>query len=216
MSKSLIETHVDSNGLTQLIQRLGRDCTPTQFVREFVQNSIEAVQRAKKPSQILVDVNWDLYHQTGVHKISFVDNGDGMTPEEMLKHLNNLSSSGTDSNVYENYGVGAKIAALTRNHAGIIYESWKGGHGYRMFVYYDEDEQKYGVRRMNIDESGDVYHCLPIDDSHKPSAILEHGTRVTLLGMLGNEDTMLPPSNTRGGKRRLVVFISQFSILSCT
>ena len=38
---------VDENGLTQLVELLGRDCTPTQFVREFIKNSDEAVARRR-------------------------------------------------------------------------------------------------------------------------------------------------------------------------
>lgn len=199
MSSHLIETHVDSDGLTQLIQRLGRDCTPTQFVREFVQNSIEAIQRTDSPGQVIIDVNWHWFEETSVHKISFIDNGDGMTPDQMLQHLNNLSSSGQDSNVYENYGVGAKIAALTRNHTGIIYDSWKNGEGYRMFIHFDEEDQKYGVLRVKVADS-DFRHYIPVDQSEKPDMINDHGTRVTLLGMDRDEDTMKAPSYTKGGK----------------
>lgn len=199
MSSHLIETKVDSDGLTQLIQRLGRDCTPTQFVREFVQNAIEAVQRTGKPGEIVVDANWDMFNKTQVHKISFTDNGDGMTPGEMLKHLNNLSSSGQDSNVFENYGVGAKIAALTRNHVGIIYESWKDGQGARIFIHFDEEANKYGVMRFDLPTGEATYH-LTLSDSEKPKQIEDHGTRVTLLGMEKDEDTMRTPGSTKGGR----------------
>jgi hypothetical protein len=33
-------TSVNVHGLTALIRKLGRDCTPDQFMREFVQNPI--------------------------------------------------------------------------------------------------------------------------------------------------------------------------------
>ena len=115
---NLTATRVDDAGLTDLIQRMARDCPPDQFVREFIKNSIEAVQRVPgTDKQIRIDVDWGYFEATGVHKICFMDNGDGMTGNEMLKHLNNLSSSGHIQ--HDNYGVGAKISALTRNHAGI-------------------------------------------------------------------------------------------------
>jgi hypothetical protein len=195
---NLIKTNVAQYGLTKLIQRLGRDCTPTQFVREFTINSIEAVQRTKTPGKIYVDVNWRFFEKTGFHKMCFIDTGDGMTGDEMREHLNNLSSSGVTSNTFENYGMGAKIAALTRNHAGIIYDSWKGGVGSRITIKYDEREQAYGI--MPIDLGNDhTQWCLPLDDSEKPSIIGDHGTRVTLLGMTLEEDTMKPPADAKGG-----------------
>ena len=39
---------VNPHGLTQFINNLGRDCLPDQFLREFVKNSIEAIQKLKK------------------------------------------------------------------------------------------------------------------------------------------------------------------------
>ena len=55
----LVPTKVADSGLTALIDRFGRDCPPTQYIREFIRNSIEAIQRTKKPGTIYVDVNWD-------------------------------------------------------------------------------------------------------------------------------------------------------------
>ena len=54
---NLLKTNVAQYGLTKLIQRLGRDCAPTQFVREFTMNCIEAVQRTKQSGRVLVDAN---------------------------------------------------------------------------------------------------------------------------------------------------------------
>lgn len=196
---SLLKTNVAQYGLTKLIQRLGRDCSPTQFVREFTMNCIEAVQRTKESGRVLVDVNWDLYAKTQIHKICFIDCGDGMTGEEMQEHLNNLSSSGAERNTFENYGMGAKIAALTRNHAGIVYDSWKNGIGSRIVIGYDEAERAYGIRPFNR-EDGVAEWCLPLDDSDKPAIIGDHGTRVTLMGMAANEDTMSPPADSKGGQ----------------
>ena len=195
---NLLKTNVAQYGLTKLIQRLGRDCTPTQFVREFAMNSIEAVQRTNEAGRIYVDVNWGIFNQFGVHKICFIDSGDGMTADEMREHLNNLSSSGAEQNTFENYGMGAKIAALTRNHAGIIYDSWKGGVGHRIIIKYDENERAYGIART-VSEDGQSHWHLPLDDSEKPTLIGEHGTRVTLMGMTVEEDTMKPPADVKGG-----------------
>ena len=141
----LLATKVDPTGLTSLITKLGRDCSAEQHVREFIQNAIEAVGRThSQKKKILVDCNWDTHRQQDVHKLCFIDNGDGMTGDEMLQHLNNLSSSG-HHNKHENYGVGAKISALTRNHEGVHYESWKNGVGNSVLIKYDSESGIYGV-----------------------------------------------------------------------
>lgn len=106
---NLLKTNVAQYGLTKLIQRLGRDTAPTQFVREFTMNGIEAVQRTKSPGSVIVDVNWDIFEKQGLHKICFIDTGDGMTDDEMREHLNNLSSSGTDKNTFEIMAWGQKL-----------------------------------------------------------------------------------------------------------
>ena len=81
-------TSVNVHGLTALIRNLGRDCTPDQFMREFVQNSIEACQRSgQEGSRILIDYNHGIQKHSGIFKLSFTDNGDGMSLEHCHFHL---------------------------------------------------------------------------------------------------------------------------------
>ena len=63
----------------------------------------------------------------GSHKLSIVDNGVGMVGDEMVEYINQLSSSIAEQSMMGNYGVGGKIATATRNRAGVLYLSWKGG-----------------------------------------------------------------------------------------
>ena len=206
MPEAFQKLSLAEDGLTQLVELLGRDCSPTQFVREFFKNADEAIQRVQtqKPSEtyngkILVDVDWPFYKKSGHFKMSFTDNGDGMTGEDMEKYLNRLSASGHE-NVYKNYGMGAKIASLTRNHAGIIYKSWKDGQGTLMFVHYDKDKELFGIQ-PHLMPDGSSRYTLPITDKEKPEIITEHGTQVTLLGMEEESDTMsVPTPNIRGGR----------------
>lgn len=195
----ILKTKVADYGITQLIQRLGRDCSPLQFVREYTQNSIEAILRTSKSGDIRIDVNWPLYEMTQTYKMSFIDSGDGMTCDEMREHLNNLSSSGHADNVFENYGVGAKIASLTRNHAGVMYDSWKGGEGHRILIKYDHEARSYGIVPFDIGD-GTTSWCLSISDDEKPEIIEQHGTKVTLFGMTDDQDTMAAPAGAKGGR----------------
>jgi len=94
---SLIEPMKTSDsGTSRMVHMLGKDCSPLQFVREFTQNSIEAILRTKKPGTLLVDVNWDALEYelfSGVYKLSFTDTGDGMTGDEIcfFQYLSKLS-----------------------------------------------------------------------------------------------------------------------------
>src|SRR6188472_954418 len=99
---------VDNIGF--LLDRLGQDCSPLQYLRELTQNAIEAIQRTRAPGHITWDVDWTSYDLGGgPMKVCIVDTGDGMTGDEMIKFINQLSSSGSEQSFTGNYGVGAKI-----------------------------------------------------------------------------------------------------------
>lgn len=201
MSK-IYRTSVSDAGLTAMIRRLGRECRPLQFVREFVQNSIEAVQRTGEPGRILIDVNWDFMDigLTDTFKISFTDTGVGMIGEEIGEYINKLSSSGGE-NIFENYGIGAKISSITRNECGVVYESWVDGLGCQAVYQYDIDEDVFGLRQFNQGD-GTYRYFQMLADEYMPRLINdhngEHGTRVTLLGNSMDQDTMGIPDGTQG------------------
>jgi hypothetical protein len=186
-------TSVNQQGLTALIRNLGRDCTPEQFMREFVQNSIEACVRTGLPGRrVLVDYNHTIQAHSGMFKLCFTDNGDGMSLEQMNNLLNSISASGSSVNTFENYGVGAKISSLTRNHFGVQYESWKGGVGHTIIIRYNPKFDVFGIQGFN-DASGNVVYHRTIADAQRPDFVLQHGTRVTLFGHTLDQDTMAPP-----------------------
>lgn len=201
MANSFQPTGVNASGLTALIQNLGRDCTPTQFLREFTKNSIEAVQRSGG-GRIEIDYN-ELQANRGFFKMCFVDNGDGMTPEQMIDLLNNLSASGA-TNQHQNYGVGAKISALTRNHAGILYESWRNGQGHMVMLRYNENQGIYGLEGFPMAD-GTTLYAAPLQEQVKPKFIDKNGTRVTLLGMTEQQDTMQPPEGVGGIRESWII-----------
>lgn len=175
-----------------LLDRLGQDCHPLQFLRELTQNSIEAVVRTKAEGEIRWDVDWNTHDLEDQFKLCIIDNGDGMTGDEMVKFINQLSSSVAEQSLSGNYGVGAKIATATRNHFGIIYLSWKSGQGSMIQMYRDSVTQQYGLKQWRRSD-GSYGHFLPIDDDVKPTLINDHGTCVILLGNSESENTMQAP-----------------------
>jgi hypothetical protein len=178
-----------------LLDRLGTDCHPLQFLRELTQNSIEAIQRtSSKKGDIVWDVDWTPY-ELGEHpayKLCVTDNGCGMTGDEMVKYINQLSSSAEVQSVDGNYGVGAKIAAATRNHAGLIYLSWKNGRGTMIHLWRDPVMCQYGLRQIQRPD-GTFGHFADVDDAIKPEPIDQQGTRIVLYGMTDDADTMKAP-----------------------
>src|SRR5687768_17293976 len=115
-TKQTLALSVDNMGF--MLERMGRDCAPLQFLRELTQNSIEAILRTPtKEGGIRCDVDWNRFDLVGdgVFKLAVIDTGDGMTGPEMVKYINQLSSSINPRSHQGNFGIGAKIAAATKN-----------------------------------------------------------------------------------------------------
>jgi hypothetical protein len=170
-----------------LIDRLGRDCAADQYLRELTQNSIEAIIRTGRPDGRIV---WDFVEQSGVRKLCICDNGVGMAGDELVRYINSLSSSGSVQGMDANYGVGAKIAAATRNPEGLVYLSWQDDVGAGIQLVKDGSGQ-YGLLQFP-----DFRHVFDAEKELLPetSIIDESGTCVILLGSEANEDTAVGPT----------------------
>lgn len=176
-----------------MVDRLGQDCGPLQFVRELTQNAIEAVVKNPDGQGVITwDVDWDQYDLTSLYKLCIIDDGIGMTGPEMVQYINMLSSSVHTQSHYGNFGVGAKIAAATRNHEGLIYLSWREGKGAMIQLWRDAESGEYGLRQLTRGEDR-FDHWAPIEDTVKPGEIESHGTKVVLMGNDPDQDTMSAP-----------------------
>src|ERR1039458_375268 len=134
-----------------MLDLLGRDCGPLQFLRELTQNAIEAI--AKSPDKT-GRVYWGLdeysFENWGVRKLSIIDTGIGMSAEELTNNINTLSQSGGIQNFANNFGIGAKISAVVRNPSGVIYLSWKNGKGSKIWLHKNPITGKYGLKPFDL------------------------------------------------------------------
>lgn len=193
-----------------LLDRLGSDCHPLQFLRELTQNAIEAIDRtAHKAGEIVWDVDWTAFDLGDYPnpKLCIVDNGDGMSGEEMVKYINQLSSSRAEQSMSGNYGVGAKIAAATRNHAGLIYLSWKNGRGSMIHLWRDPETGQYGLMQFARPD-GTHGHFTEVDDAVKPDIIKDHGTKIVLLGNEVDANTMQAPPDVASPSRWIARYLN--------
>jgi len=191
-----------------MLDRLGQDCSPLQYLREITQNAIEAVRRLSGPKgELIWDADWNRHTLTGIYKLTAIDTGVGMTGEEMVVYINALSSSVSEQSETGNFGVGAKIAAATRNHAGLVYLSWKEGIGYMIHLWRDPDTGVYGLRQFARPD-GSFGHWAYVQDDIKPDVIKEHGTMVILLGNETDQDTMQPSEGTPSPSRWIARYLN--------
>jgi hypothetical protein len=190
-----------------LLDRLGQDCHPLQYLRELTQNSIEAILRSGLPGEIVWDVDWTAFDLEGIQKLCVTDTGDGMTGDEMVRFINQLSSSLSAQSLSGNYGVGAKITAATRNPVGVLYLSWKQTDGSMIHLYRDKETGQYGLRQWRH-QDGSYAHFLPLEDDVRPDLIQAHGTKVALLGERDDSNTMQAPPNTPSPSRWISKYLN--------
>lgn len=199
MNHQTANMKVDKVGF--LLERLAGDCAPLQYIRELTQNAIEAIQRLKggKGGDIFWGLDSYTYEDMGIQKLCIVDTGVGMSKDEMMQHINHLSSSGGLQSLSANYGLGAKISAATRNKAGIIYASWRNPNdkGSVAQLWRDPETGEYGLKRIQSDDG--EFHEVIVPDARtsealKPDLIRKagHGTVVILLGDEDEQNTFAP------------------------
>lgn len=191
-----------------LLDRMAKDCGDLQFLRELTQNSIESILRTpQKSGEIIWDVDWTTYDLAGVYKLCITDNGDGMTGEDMIKYINHLSSSSGIQAHNANYGVGAKIAAATRNQAGLVYLSWRDGIGSMIHFWKDPQTGDYGLMQMKRPDDS-WGHWAHVESSVKPELIESHGTKVVLNGISPDANTMTPPEGAASPSRWVTKYLN--------
>ena len=100
-----------------------------------------------------------------------------------------------------------KIAAATRNPAGVSYFSWKDGQGSMILLYRDALTGQYGLKQWERADRSWA-HYLPIDDELKPSAIADHGTMVVLHGRSGGENTLVAPEGAEAPRRWITRYLN--------
>lgn len=179
-----------------LIEKLHDDCSPGQFIREFTKNAEQGISRAPNREGVIV---WDValflrdmpQYGSGP-KLMVVDTGVGMSREELLDYMNNLSASGHVQGFGDNFGVGAKISGLPLNTQGILVCSWQGGEGRMVWIWKDPRTGDYGLRPIPTAD-GAYELAVPVPPALKPEQIEAHGTMVVFLGREPEEDTLRAP-----------------------
>lgn len=192
--------------MTFMLEKLHRDCAPLQYLRELTENSRESILALASPvGEIRWDIDDVLLDLGNQKKLCIIDTGIGMTGPEMVNLINKLSSSMNQQSAGGNFGIGAKIAAVPRNPAGMFYFSWRDGNGAMIRIQKEPNTGKYGLVRWR--ENHGEYWC-PIDDAMKPECIDQHGTKVVLLGHDDDEDTMIAPSGAAMPSRWILRYLN--------
>ena len=193
---------------TFLLERLGSECTDLQSLRELTVNGLDAIAGLgdRGGGRVVWDLDWLRFDASGgrVRKLSVTDTGTGMTPEQLRQYINQLASSGREQSATGNFGVGAKVAAGSRNPHGLEYRSWHRGQG-ALVCFKRHPDGRWGLEpQRGPDGRSDFWR--PLGEHDKPWLLRgqDHGTQVVLLGRHERHDTVQPPESVTDARRRWI------------
>jgi hypothetical protein len=180
------------------VEKLGAECSDLQGLRELTVNGLQAIAALGDGARgrVVWDIDWQRVEATcgRVRKLSVIDDGVGMTPGQMRYFINHLAASSHEQGRRSNYGVGAKIAAGSRNPHGLEYRSWHHGQG-ALVRFRRHADGRWGLEpQVWVDGRTDFWRPLGEDDKPWLLRGREHGTQVVLLGSSEREDTTSAPT----------------------
>lgn len=194
MARKLLPMGVSN--IPALIDRTYRESHPFQWVREAVINSTEA-----DATRVHFGVEWQGVENKGVYRRIILDNGSGMTADNMLLFLNTYGGSGKPiGGEHENFGHGFKTSALPWNRDGIAVVSKSAEDGALAMVRleFDPKQNEYGARLEEVEGVREAvyapYDATEVDGIDYTRLIPEDwpsGVAIVLLGSAQQPDTVL-------------------------
>ncbi|HOX45660.1 MAG TPA: ATP-binding protein [Myxococcota bacterium] len=202
---------LEITGASNFVNRMFEACGKYQWARELLKNSIEA-----GATRVEFGIEWQAVAKHGQYRRTVADDGAGMDGEELLGFFSTLGAGAKKiGGVHDNFGVGAKIAALPWNPEGVVVISYKGGQGSMIWIVLDEAAAEYELVEFEV---GSGRRCVippgPLDDgidwaAVKPDWLQDHGTIVVLLGSGENPHTVLGnPEAGEGDIKGLSVYLN--------
>lgn len=194
---------VKITGASNFINRMFEAAGSFQWAREFLKNALEA-----EASRVEFGIEWEAVRKHNLYRRMITDNGLGMSKADLLRFFSTLGEGGKPiGGVHQNFGVGAKIAALPWNPNGVVVISYQGGVGSLIWIVLEEATGEYelvefsnggGKKTCVVDPAGMYTEGISWDKISPPWA-REHGTTIVLLGSDEHPDTVLgnPDSNEK-------------------
>ena len=193
---------------TFLLERLGSECGDLQFLRELTVNGLDAIaaQPGRASGRVVWDLDWQRLEASAgkVRKLTVTDTGTGMRPDQLGRYINQLASSSREQSHTANFGVGAKVAAGSRNPHGLEYRSWHQGQG-SLACFKRHPDGRWGLEPQRW-ENGHTDFWRPLDEQDKPWLLRgqDHGTQVVLLGQHERHDTTQAPGSVTDTRRHWI------------
>ena len=193
---------------TFLLERLGSECGDLQFLRELTVNGLDAIAAQPGPARgrVVWDLDWQRLEASAgkVRKLTVTDTGTGMRPDQLGRYINQLASSSREQSHTANFGVGAKVAAGSRNPHGLEYRSWHQGQG-ALVCFKRHSDGRWGLEPQPWPDGHHDY-WRPLGEQDKPWLLRgqDHGTQVVLLGHHERDDTTQAPQSVSDARQHWI------------
>ena len=213
------------DGNAKFLEQTAANAPKSMLLRETLQNSFEAHATHVFVDQM--DLNSDfvpcgLAFSPGVcsgRKMSILDNGHGMTGEQLQENMSNLFSSGRGKKFVadggNNFGIGLRAMGAFHNPYALIVESWVGGYGPRVIVRKNARTGQYelmpnGPTDSSVLEEGIAIpkRLFKLAKDQERSQDLISGTRVIFMGKSATEDTLSELEVAKNIQKRFFRFLT--------
>jgi hypothetical protein len=188
-------------GASNFVNRMFEACGHYQWARELLKNSLEA-----SATRVEFGIEWQAVEKLGIYRRTIADDGIGMDRKQLKDFFSTLGEGlkKIGGGVHENFGVGAKIAALPWNPEGVVVISYQNGRGSMIWIVLDPDSGDYELVEFDIDgEKHSVIDPQVVEEIDwgkvRPTWLTDHGTVIVLLGSEEYADTVL--GNPHAGEK---------------
>ena len=182
-------------GASVFVNRMFEACGNYQWAREFLKNSLEA-----GATKVEFGIEWQAVEKSAIFRRTIADDGHGMSADEIQSFFATLGLGNKKiGGLHDNFGVGAKIAALPWNPEGVVVLSYKDDAASMIKIVLDPETNEYEL----VEFVADSKRTCVIDPTKvatqdgvdwgavAPDWVKAHGTVVILLGSEDHPDTVL-------------------------
>jgi hypothetical protein len=194
------QLQIDALAAYKLLEFMARAVPPDQYLREFIQNAIDALMRALTDGEHgKIRISKDKQYPNKI-VISNSTPADPFSKKIVSENLLTLAHSG--HNQATNHGSGSKLAYLPSNNMGILFRSRAMMLAWQMWVNPETSAVELRVFELEGDDPSDVEEAIYLPLGEDEFTFEDSETEVVLLGSDDAEDTWLKTTQDVGRNKQ--------------
>jgi len=194
------QLQIDAHAAYRLLEFMARAVPPDQYLREFIQNAIDALKRGMKAADHgKIRISKDKQYPNKI-VISNSTPADPFSKKIVSENLLTLAQSG--HNQTTNHGSGSKLAYRPSNNMGILFRSRAMMLAWQMWVNPETRGVELRVFELEGDDPSDVEEAIYLPLGEDEFTFEDSETEVVLLGNDDAEDTWIKATQDVGRNKQ--------------